>query len=202
MTPKPTWHVLHCIRLLPVLLGLATPAHAQLRLDITKGVSDAVPIAVVPFGGQAEGGSSDVAAVVGSDLQRSGRFAPMDRADMVSRPVQGDQIRFEEWRVLKSDYIVVGQVAPGASGLVVRFELFNVATGQQLLAKELPTTESALRGTAHAISDLVFERLTGIRGAFATRLAYVAVEGAPPSQRYKLIESDAEAVKRYIAAHS
>ena len=104
-----------------------------------------MPIAVVPFGGQPEGGPADVASVVGSDLERSGRFAPMPRTDMVTRPVQGDQIRFEDWRLLKSDFLVVGQVQPGASGLAVRFELFNVATGQQLLAKELPTTEAGLR---------------------------------------------------------
>jgi TolB protein len=202
MTHKPTRRVLQLVCMLPLLLGLAAPAHAQLRLDITKGVTDAVPIAVVPFGGQAEGGSSDVAAVVGSDLERSGRFAPMARDDMVSRPVRGDQIRFEDWRLLKSDFIVVGQVGPGASGLVVRFELLNVATGQPLLAKELPTTEAGLRATAHAISDLVFERLTGVRGAFATRLAYVAVAGAPPSQRYKLMVSDADGFNPRTVADS
>ena len=188
---------------LSVLLGLAaTPSLAQLRLDITQGVSDAVPIAIVPFGGQPEDGPGDVAAVVGSDLQRSGRFEPMARADMVSRPVRGEQIRFEDWRVLKSDFLVVGEVEPAASGVVVRFELFNVATGQQLLAKQLPSTESGLRATAHRISDLVYERLTGVRGAFSTRLAYVAVEGAPPSQRYKLMVSDADGFNPRTVADS
>ncbi len=74
-----------------------------------RASSDAVPIAVVPFGGQPEDGPGDVAAVVGSDLQRSGRFEPMARADMVTRPVRGEQIRFEDWRVLKSDFLVVGR---------------------------------------------------------------------------------------------
>ena len=184
------------------LLGFAAPTQAQLRLDITKGTSDAVPIAVVPFGGQPEGGPADVASVVGSDLERSGRFAPMPRTDMVTRPVRGDQIRFEDWRLLKSDFLVVGQVQPGASGLAVRFELFNVATGQQLLAKELPTTEAGLRATAHRISDLVFERLTGVRGAFSTRLAYVEVEGSPPAQRYRLIVSDADGFNPHKVADS
>ena len=129
---------IHWIQVLPALLCVAsTASHAQLRLDITKGVSDAVPIAIVPFGGQSEGGSADVASVVGSDLERSGRFAPMPRTDMVTRPVRGDQIRFEDWRLLKSDFLVVGQVEPASSGLAVRFELFNVATGQQLQAKRI-----------------------------------------------------------------
>jgi TolB protein len=188
---------------LAVLLSCAAPeSMAQLRLDITKGVTDAVPIAIVPFGGQAEGGSADVAAVVGSDLARSGRFAPLERADMVTRPVRGEQIRFEDWRLLKSDYIVVGEIAPSQAGAQVRFELFNVATGQQLLAQQLTTTQAGMRATAHRIADLVFERLTGVRGAFSTRIAYVAVTGTPPSQRYELIVADADGFNPQVVTKS
>jgi TolB protein len=186
-----------------VLLALAAPpSRAQLRLDITQGVSDAVPIAIVPFGGQADGGPADVAAVVASDLERSGRFAPLARQDMVTRPVRGEQIRFEDWRLLKSDFIVVGEVEPAAGNSNLRFELFNVATGQQLLAKQLPSTEAGVRATAHRISDLIFERLTGVRGAFSTRIAYVAVDGTPPAQRYKLIVSDADGFNPRTVADS
>jgi TolB protein len=171
----------------PLLLASA-PGHAQLRLDITQGVRDAVPIAVVPFGGQSEGGPSDVAAVVANDLRMSGRFAPLERRDMVARPTVGSEIRYEDWRLLKSDFIVVGRV--GADG--VSFELHNVRTGAQLLAQRLESTDKNLRATAHRIADLIFERLTGIPGAFSTRIAYVAVDGQPPSQRYRLIVADAD----------
>lgn len=180
-----------------VLLALATllgamPGHAQLRLDITQGVRDAVPIAVVPFGGQAEGGENDIAAVVANDLRMSGRFAPLERRDMVTRPTSGGEVRFEDWRLLKSDFIVVGRVEPDGAGLAVNFELHNVRTGASLLAQRLPSTEKGLRATAHRIADLVFERLTGIPGAFSTRIAYVAVDGKPPAQRYRLIVADAD----------
>jgi TolB protein len=174
------------------LLLVATPGHAQLRLDITQGVRDAVPIAVVPFGGQAEGGANDIAAVVANDLRMSGRFAPLERRDMVSRPTSGAEIRFEDWRLLKSDFVVVGRVEPDGAGLAVNFELHNVRTGASLLAQRLPSTEKGLRATAHRIADLVFERLTGIPGAFSTRIAYVAVDGKPPAQRYRLIVADAD----------
>jgi TolB protein len=167
-------------------------ASAQLRLDITQGVRDAVPIAVVPFGGQPEGGPGDVAAVVANDLQLSGRFKPLERRDMVMRPTSGSAIRFEDWRLLRSDFIVVGRVEPEASGLGVTFELFNVQTGQSLLSQRLVTTEKGLRATAHRIADLVFERLTGIPGAFSTRIAYVTVDGRPPSQRFRLVVADAD----------
>lgn len=167
-------------------------AHAQLRLDITEGVRDAVPVAIVPFGGQAEGSTGDVAAVVANDLQLSGRFKPLERRDMVTRPTTGAAIRFEDWRLLRSDFIVVGRVEPDATGLAVTFELFNVQTGQPLLGQRLTTTERGLRATAHRISDLVFERLTGIPGAFSTRIAYVAVEGQAPRKTYRLMVADAD----------
>jgi len=170
------------------LLLAAVPGHAQLRLDITQGVRDAVPIAVVPFGGQAEGGASDVAAVVANDLRMSGRFAPLERRDMVARPTSGAEIRYEDWRLLKSDFIVVGRVEPDA----VSFELHNVRTGASLLTQRLPSSEKGRRAAAHRIADLVFERLTGIAGAFSTRIAYVAVDGKPPAQRYSLLVADAD----------
>jgi len=174
------------------LVGWASAAQAQLRLDITQGVRDAVPIAVVPFGGQAEGGAGDVAAVIANDLRLSGRFAPLERTDLVARPTTGSVIRFEDWRVLRSDFIVVGRLEPAGTGQAVTFELFNVQTGQQLLTQRLTTSEKGMRATAHRIADLVFERLTGIPGAFSTRIAYVSVEGRIPAQRYRLVVADAD----------
>jgi len=191
-----------CAWLLVLAGSLATSAHAQLRLDITEGVRDAVPIAVVPFGGQAEGGPNDVAAVIASDLQLSGRFKPLERRDLVARPTRGAQVRFEDWRLLKSDFLVIGRVEPDANGLGVEFELFNVQTGQQLLTRRLVTNQTGLRATAHRISDLIFERLTGIPGAFATRIAYVSVEGRPPSQRFRLMVADADGYGPRIVTES
>jgi TolB protein len=170
----------------------SAPAHAQLRLDITQGVRDAVPIAVVPFGGQAEGGPTDLAGVIANDLQLSGRFQPLERRDMVSRPHRGADVRFEDWRLLKSDFLVIGRVEPEADGLAVSFELFNVQSGQALLSQKLVTSERGLRATAHRIADLVFERLTGIPGAFSTRIAYVSAEGRAPAKRYRLVVADAD----------
>ncbi len=175
-----------------LLACLSPPALAQLRLDITQGVRDAVPIAVLPFGGQVEGGPDDVGAVIANDLQSSGRFRPLERRDLAARPTSGAAIRFEDWRLLRSDFIVVGRVEPADAGLAVTFELFNVQTGQPLLSERIATTEQGLRATAHRIADLVFERLTGIPGAFSTRIAYVSVEGRPPRQRHRLVVADAD----------
>jgi len=171
---------------------LAPAAWAQLRLDITEGVRDAVPIAVVPFGGQTTQSATDVAEVIGNDLRLSGRFAPLERKDMIERPTRGEEIRFPDWRMLRSDFIVVGRVERDAAGLGVSYELHNVQTGQALLNRRHASTEAGLRATAHRIADEIFEQLTGIRGAFSTRIAYVTVDGQPPSQRYRLMVADAD----------
>jgi TolB protein len=183
-----------------VCLGLAAPGFAQLRLDITQGQREAVPIAVVPLGGQQL--STDIAAVVANDLALSGRFAPLAREDMVAKPTAGGEIRFEDWRLLKSDFIVVGRLEPSGAGSAVAYELFNVVTGQQLLAERVETTDKTARATAHRVADRLFERLTGIPGAFSTRIAYVSAEGAPPKQRYKLIVADADGFNPRVIADS
>ena len=184
------------------LLALAyvAPAAAQLRLDITEGVKDAVPVAIVPFAGQPEGGPNDVADVVAGDLRLSGRFAPLDRADIVERPSRASDVRLQDWRLLKADYLVIGEVGPDAG--TVHFELVNVRTGQQMLAEQLPVSGRTLRAVAHQVSDLVYERLTGIRGVFGTRLAYVAVEGRAPNRNYRLVVSDADGYNPRTIAQS
>jgi TolB protein len=171
---------------------LAGPAAAQLRLDITEGVRDAVPIAVVPFGGQTTQSATDLAEVIANDLRLSGRFAPLERRDMIERPTRGEEIRFADWRLLRSDFIVVGRVEPVAGGSAVTYELYNVQTGQPLVNERLTSSDAELRATAHRIADRIFERLTGIPGAFSTRIAYVAVEGVAPERRYKLVVADAD----------
>jgi TolB protein len=184
-------------------LGLST-AHAQLVIEITRGQEDATPIAVVPFGWESSGAAPfDIAQVVAADLQRSGRFAPLDRKDMIDRPTSGDQIRFQDWRYLKSDFIAVGKLIPeSADRYAAHFELYNVLTGQRLTGQRLTATAASMRAVAHRIADIIFEQLTGVRGAFSTRIAFINVEGSPPQQRYKLIVADADGENQQVIATS
>jgi TolB protein len=190
------------------LLTLLMPlAQAQLVVEITRGQEDAVPIAIVPFGWESSAAAPfDVAQVVADDLQRSGRFAPLERQDMIDRPASGDQIRFQDWRYLKSDFIVVGKLMPqpeqGADRYAAEFELYNVLTGQRLAGQRLTATSGSMRALAHRIADIIFEELTGIRGAFSTRIAFISVEGIPPQQRYKLIIADADGENQQVVANS
>ena len=184
------------------LSGIAPAAHAELTIVITKGSDEAIPIAVVPFGWNGVGPMPfDVAQVAAADLARSGRFKPMDRADMVSVPARGDQIQFDDWRLLKSDFIVVGRlVADAGDRFAVEIELFNVLTGQRLHGDRIPATTTALRAAGHRVADIVFEKLTGVRGAFSTRIAYVSVDGRPPHQTYQLIVADADGANVHVVA--
>ncbi len=180
------------------------PARAQLVVEITQGLNDAIPIAVVPFSipGPVKL-SVDVAEVIAGDLSRSGRFAPVPRADMLEQPSSGDQIQFADWRLLKSNYIAVGKVLPeGADRYQVQYELYNVLNGQRLLGEKIPATGNALRATAHRIADLIYEQLTGVPGVFSTRIAYLNVEGTPPAQRYKLTVADADGFNPRVIANS
>jgi TolB protein len=192
------------LALVSVAALLAPGANAQLVIEITRGQENAVPIAVVPFGWEsANAAPFDVAQVVAADLARSGRFDPLDRKDMIDRPTAGDQIRFQDWRYLKSDFIVVGKLTPdGADRYAADFELFNVLNGERLAGQRMTATTASLRAMSHRIADLIFEKLTGVRGAFSTRIAFVSAEGTPPNQQYTLIVADSDGESQQKIASS
>ena len=149
--------------------------HAELTIEITEGVEGALPIAVVPFGWQGKGAPpEDIAAVINADLQRSGRFKTIPKADMLARPTTAGEIEFKDWRTLGVENLVVGQVqSNGAGGYQVQFQLLDVFRGEQLTGYNIPTTARNLRSTAHRIADLIYEKLLGVPGAFSTRIAYI-----------------------------
>jgi TolB protein len=179
-------------------------AHAQLTIEITRGQENAVPIAIVPFGWESTGTAPfDVAEVVAADLRRSGRFSTLDRKDMIDRPSTGEQVRFQDWRYLKTDYITVGKLMPEGEGrFAAQFELFNVLNGQRLAGQRLTASADSMRALSHRIADIIYEQITGTRGAFSTRVAFIAAEGNPPQQRYKLIVADADSENQHTIASS
>ena len=166
---------------------------APLTIEITEGVAGALPMAVVPFGGLEDPGA-EIAATVADDLRRSGRFKPMPVSDMLARPHNSSQVQFRDWRVLGMEDLVVGEVlADPQGGYTVRFQLFDVFRGEQLMGYSIPTPPSRLRATAHRISDMIYERLTGEPGAFSTRIAYVtSVMGSDNKLQYSLNVADAD----------
>jgi TolB protein len=180
------------------------PAWAQLRIEVTSGVTDPVPIAIVPFARAvpADGGL-DVAQVVQHDLEGSGRFKALQRGQMPATPTQPTAVVLNDWKNVGEDYIVVGRVVPLDGGnLAVGFDLLNTLTGQRVAGQRFVGTPSALRNAAHRVSDVVYEKIVGIRGAFATRIAYVSVEGQPPAQKFQLIVADADGENQRLVLES
>jgi len=154
--------------------------HTQVQaitIEITQGAEGALPIAVVPFGWKGPAGqvpAQHVGEIVAADLARSGRFKTLPVGSMLSKPTAADQVDFRDWRALRMENLVVGEVKPnGPGGYLVRFQLFDVYRGEQITGYNIPTTARDLRATAHHVADIIYETLTGQPGAFATRIAYV-----------------------------
>ena len=169
---------------------------AQLQIEIIDGNPSALPIAVVPFEWQEAGlpPAAPVHDIVAGDLYRSGLFEPMPTEDMVERPSDGEAIRFGTWRLLKVDYVVVGRVrAPrDGSGHEIIYQLYDVHTQEQVLSRITTVGPGDLRFGAHRVADAIYEALTGVPGAFSTRIAYVTATGTGNSLRYELVVADAD----------
>jgi len=179
-------------------------AQSPLTVDIVGGVKTATPIVVVPFAQQ--GGaplSTDVADVMRNDFNRSGKFRSLARSDIVETPAQGSEIKFATWRLLKQDYIVVGRIGDAGNGtLTVTYELWDINKQQELLGGTFTTPAGDLRGVAHRMADKIYEKITGVRGAFWTRIAYVTSVGLGNNTTYSLIVADSDGYNPQVAVRS
>jgi TolB protein len=191
--------------ILAMVVGMgSSAARAQLKIEVTSGVTDPIPIAVIPFARSvpADGGL-DVAQVVHHDLEGSGRFRALPRPQMPATPTEVGGLNMNDWKTLGQDYVVVGRVVPVEGGnLAVDFDLLNTLTGQRIGGQRFVGTPGALRNAAHRVSDVIYERILGIRGAFATRIAYVAVDGQPPAQHFQLVVADADGENQRLILES
>jgi len=203
---KPTPRMASPLRIFLAVLTaawLAAPAaRAQLQIQITSGVNNPVPIAIVPFA-QAPTAGTDVADVVQHDLVGSGRFTELPRNKMPATPTNAADVKFGDWKAAGSDYVVVGQVVPAEGGqLAVDFNLLNDLTGQSIARQRFIGTPSALRNAAHRVSDVIYQAITGIRGAFATRIAYIAIAGQGADERFQLVVADADGYNQHLILES
>lgn len=195
------------LRLLAVLSGLlaAGLAQAELRIEISRGAERPVPVAIVPLGWQGPGAApADVAAIVARDLASTGRFAPLPERDLVARPTAGAEIDFQDWRTLGVEAVVVGRLLPAAAGeFTIQFQLYDVLRGEQLLGYRLPSAQAALRLSSHRVADMIYEKLTGVPGIFATRIAYVtAAVRAGRGEVYRLVVADADGANEQVMVES
>jgi len=186
-------------RLLSLLLLLLIPLSAArgqgLEIDIVGGHAAALPIAVVPFDylGTAAPPDTDVSQVIRANLNRSGQFRTLPDGDIVERPLRQADVNFATWRLLRQDFLLIGRIIDASGGEYrVEFELFDVAKQERMLGLALNGRPAAMRDVSHQISDLVYERILGIRGAFWTRIAYVTSTGLGRDTQYALVVADAD----------
>ena len=171
------------------LAAMTRPANAIVRLDITEGNFQPLPIAVPKFfaAGQDDGETANaVTQIITANLQRSGLFAPIDPTAYVERIASVDAVpRFPDWRTINAQALITGRIGRVADGrLQAEFRLWDVLAGQQLDGKQYLTTTDNWRRIAHIISDAIYERLTGQGGYFDSRVVFVDETG-PGERRIK-----------------
>ena len=158
-------------------------ANAELSIQITQGVDNPIPIAVVPFSNESGGFfSEDVSQIVINDLEQVGEFRALSRANMLSMPSGEQEVFYRDWRILAQDYLLVGKIdqQPGSQLVQVQYEFFDINREMKLAGEVLTGSVTQLRDIGHTISNVVFEQVTGIPGAFTSEILYIVSESAGP----------------------
>ncbi len=150
-------------------LLLATPAQAELQIEIAKAFEEAPQIAVVPFAGD-----SVLQSIIQSDLQRSGKFA--SSANLPEQPNRSQDLNLSAWQTANIPYVVVGQVRQNGNDYQVQYELMDIQKNTRLLGEVLTVPANRLREAGHLIADKIYYALTGVQGDFSGRIAYVLRE--------------------------
>lgn len=176
--------ILSLAALLTVAIAAAGPAHAQLEIDVTQAHVEPVPIAITDFTGDGEYGAQ-IAEVIADNLRRSGLFRPLDRAAFIEQPGFDSTPQFANWRMINAQGLVVGRTSRQPDGgLLAEVRLWDVYAGRQLTGQQFHTSAENWRRVAHIISDAIYERLTGERGYFDTRIVFVD-ESGPKEERVR-----------------
>lgn len=185
--------VLKRIIFIGLLLQFTLPASAELRIEITKGVDNAVRVAVVPFAWRGKRKPPiDVGDVVSSDLGLSGRFEALPTSQMLSFPNDSSEVLSRDWRMLGVEYLVVGYLEPREVSVRLHFELYSVLRQTVVAKQTIEGLPMDLRDMAHHVSDVVFNELTGIKGAFSTQIMYVTAMDDDQGRHFALNIADAD----------
>jgi TolB protein len=191
--------VIKQLKICAFLLFFAGAANAELVIDV-QGVSQPTPVAIVPFGfeGRSATVPLDIAAVISSDLRRSGRFAPIDESKMLQKPTDGADVDFQDWGFVGVEAVVVGKlIQTEDNAYTLQFQLFDTFQRKQLVGFRMPATRGTMRAAAHRAADMIYEKLTGIKGVFGTKVAYVTAEQRGKDRLYSLIVSDQDGENEY-----
>lgn len=200
---------LHLLRLLLICAGLAgafvLPANAAVEININRGNVQPLPIAITDFV-SADGIGAQIAAVVEADLKRSGLFAPVNRSAFIEKISNPDQPpRFADWTALKAEALVVGRISREPDGrLRAEFRLWDTFAGQQMTGQQFFTQPENWRRVAHIIADAIYERITGEKGYFDTRIVFVSESGPKIDRKRQLaiMDQDGENVRMLTSSEN
>ena len=169
------------------------PVLADLQIEVTKGVDNAVRVAVVPFDWRGAGTLPEsISDIIEADLVLSGRFDSLPTSQMLSLPHETSEIFNRDWRLLNVEYLLIGHVSPVGDRYRLTYTLYNVFKQSVELRQTIEGSVSELRDMAHYASDSVFKILTGIDGAFSTQIMYVTALGPINNRRFRLNIADAD----------
>ncbi|MCI7352534.1 MAG: Tol-Pal system beta propeller repeat protein TolB [[Actinobacillus] rossii] len=190
-----------------VLFVVISTAHAddEVRIVIDEGVEGSRPIAVVPF---KTNGSvpADIAEIISADLRNSGKFNPLPVSQMPQQPGFASEVTPDAWSALGIDAIVVGQVSAAGAGYNIAYQLVDTVgasgnAGAVLAQNSITVQPKWIRWGAHQVSDEVFEKMTAIKGAFRTRIAYV-VQKNGGSKPYEVRVADYDGFNQFVVTRS
>jgi TolB protein len=185
------------LRVLRCMLGLlmlaqVPVANAVMTIEIIGAGEHQIPVAIVPFGGDS-GLAQTINAVVVGDLQRSGLFRLVDPAGKL--PHELAEVSYQDWQARGTDALAIGNVSAQANGRIeARFRLLDVVKQAELAGQSVSADSGEVRAVGHRISDMIYEKLTGDKGVFSTRIAYVKRGG----ERYSLIVADSDGYNEQI----
>ena len=181
-------------------------SYAALNIIITQGVDNPIPVAIVPFSWDGSGVlSEDISEIVTNDLEQVGEFRALGPDNMLGLPDEENEVFYRDWRVLAQDYLLVGKISrsPASSLVQVQYEFFDVNREIKLAGEVLTGNVTQLRDIAHEISNVVFEQVTGIRGAFTTEILYIVSDYISPElTNFRLEKADYDGRRSQILLES
>ena len=177
------------------------PAHALVEIDVNKGNIEPLPIAITDFLASDNLGA-EITGIIAADLKRSGLFAPIDKGAFIEKISNPDAApRFEDWKVINAQALVTGRVTQESDGrLRAEFRLWDTFAGQQLIGEQFFANKANSRRVAHIIADAIYERLTGEKGYFDTRVVFIDESGPKNQRRKRLAIMDQDGANvRYLS---
>ncbi|NOU00541.1 MAG: Tol-Pal system protein TolB [Gallionella sp.] len=168
-----------------LLLTQITVASAVLNIEIIGAGEHQIPVAIVPFGGDTQA-IQTINEVVVSDLTRTGLFRLVDASDKA--PHDATEVNYVDWQGRGAEALVVGEVTAAAKRVDVKFQVLDAVKQTVLDAQNVSSSDGSLRAVGHRVADLIYEKLTGDKGVFSTRIAYVNRQG----KKFRLVVADSD----------